>query len=276
MRFFVFFTLIFSLNCFSQTYPNRLQGTFNLPNIDTLNAQYPSPISFTLEWSETGKEMNGRYQDNFLSGSTPVLGVNGPAGRMFTVVFPQAVQGIKSLEINTSENATSGRPVAINVTSKNEAGGAIAVMNILGTMSSSVTDSTCSLGFGVLAGYCGHYSGLTQETSDSANLCQLAQMKGLVLEVLPSTEVSVIANDVPTSVGSLPLSPLSNRVQLNSRNCGAMLNTGFDPTHCLAFSLQGEFFPVGNTRTFTGSYSVRDETSGETCTYFLNVEAKMP
>jgi hypothetical protein len=272
----VIIVCFFSAVSFAQTYPYRLQASFNLPNIDTLNAPTTNLITFSLEWRETGKEITGRYQDNFISVPIPVLGALGPSGRTFTIVYPNGSQGIKTIEIFTSANASEGRPAALSITSKAEIGAVIGVMNVLGSMSSSVNDKFCSLGFGVLTGYCGTYSGNTQEASDSANLCQLNVMKNLSLQVHPSTEVSIIVNDVPMSLGSLPLSPMTTRIQMNARNCGAHVNTNFNPAHCQTMSLQGEFFAVGDARNFSGAYTIRDETTGESCTYGMAVDARNP
>ena len=272
---FLLIILLFISKSYAQTYPYGWQGVFELSNTDTLNPILPWRVSFNIDWNETNGTIRGTYRDS-ISGPVPLTGAVTASGRIFYVNFPQVFQGIKSLEMSSSETGGPNGQVPVSVTVRDGNGTQIAVRNILATMTSAATSGYCSMGFGSLAGYCGRYTGTSQETSDMSNICALNTSTKMVVEMLPSTEVAIYTNGVRQPLGTLVNSPLSSHLKQIGRVCSQPPGTQFNASHCLTLSLEGDFQTQADQRAFIGTYSIRDDISGEICSYSLNLDTLSP
>lgn len=278
MKALIFFLLSFSFNSFAQMY--RMTGNFTLFG----NSFSPLRSTYTLTWRENGSNIEGKYSDNVLAANAGITGVKLNGKRTFQVVLPtpDTRHGVKSLTIETTDfeglnaNVTTtilskdinGNPIESTVTFAGitpEYGGAIQAQEA----------SRCSTGFGMLTGFCGLYSGNTDEQSDVANVCQLT---GTRLELAVNGDLSLYFNyngnlrGIPRhNFGSLLGTPMSQNINTTVRHCGPLPGTNLNSISCKVLRFVGSFQDFGSLKNFTGTYDIRDEVTGNTCSYSLNL-----
>ena len=279
VRFMGFFSLFLSFLALSQDYQFRLQGTYNL-NSSALNQ---TPLAFNLDWNESDNAINGVYSDNYFPGRTPVVGTANIQGRSMHVTLPQLSQIVRSLDFLTGQSGKINGNVPLSVTVRDADGNTINVANISAVMSAKNAESSCTLGFGALSGFCGIYSGRVSEMTDGLNRCNLNSEGSMKMELSPNTEVNLYINFVNTLVGiprlglgSIPISPLTSTISLTSRHCGPVPSTNLLSTNCQTFTLNGSFRTNGNDRFFEGTYLIMDIQNSESCSYNLSFTRETP
>jgi hypothetical protein len=269
-----------SLSAFSQTYRFRLEGTYSLTP-----GTSPAAVNFTLQWNEFDTQIRGIYKDNYYSGSANVEGITSTGNRTMNVIFPDAVNGAKNITFLSSQTQPVNGAMPLSITVRDASGATILTNNISGIMSSvnasNGPDGTlCSVGFGSLTGFCGLYAGTVTEGADANNRCNLVGDGSLRMELSTDKSVNIFLNytnsiqGLPVHrLGAIPLTSLSPNIDQRSRNCGTLAGTSFFTGNCQSLQLTGSFNETsGSGRTFTGTYTITDETSAETCTLSLNLE----
>jgi hypothetical protein len=139
--------------------------------------------------------------------------------------------------------------------------------------------SGCQEGFGVLAGFCGMYSGMLTEEMDANKKCDLLAFSNsrLILDEnaemgLALGELSEIVNPPIHRIGRIFTDPESMRVDLTSRSCRPLMGTTFNGDDCKRMNLVGEFSFEKNVKHFLGYYSIINEKTNELCRYRLSMD----
>lgn len=278
MKVFLLLLLTFSHLSFAQGF--RMSGNF------TLFADSFSPIrsTYTIAWNETNSFIEGRFSDNALAANAGVTGMVTPGKRTFQIVFPSpdTAHGVKSLVIETTDAQGLIANVSTTVVAKNLAGNTIAsaiAFSQIDPDSTAVAQaqsiSHCSTGFGALTGFCGLYSGNFQEQGDSGNLCQLTGPK---LELSTNGDLSFyfdyngsLRNIPRHEFGSLLGTPMSQNINSTIRHCGPLPGTRMNTASCQMLHLVGSFQDYGTLKSFSGTYDIRDEVTGNTCRFSFNL-----
>lgn len=275
--------LLISFSVFAQEqFEYRIEGSFNSEaNLDSP----PAVVNYSIHWNETPTTIQGIYRDNYFTQGSPrpISGEISEDGRRFSVFLPDPVFGVESIILTTPRRIPVTGGIPMTIVTQDAIGGVIktesttALMSILpGAVGDATPDEdACTIGFGVLTGYCGMYGGRFTETVDSANRCDLARGNTL-LELSFDTVYRLYLNYIPGVpnqpmhvIGAFAPSPVSNSVNITGRNCGPMDGTTFPVDNCKVMNLSGIFFERAPTIQFTGTYSVTDQVTGETCSYTM-------
>lgn len=278
MKVLVLFLLSFSSLSFAAGY--RMTGNFTL----FANTFSPLRSEFTLTWTENNNSIEGRFSDNVLAANAGVTGTILAGTRNFQIVLPtpKTPNGVKSLVIETSDVQGMAPNVRTVIISKDLRGrplestvifAGINLDNAVGARTPSVEN--CSVGFGALTGFCGLYSGNTVEAEDFSNICQL---NGTRLELATNGELSIYFNyngslqGIPRhSFGSLLGGATGQNINTTIRHCGDLGATNMNSVGCQTLRLVGGFQDFGSTRNFSGTYDIRDEVTGNRCSYSFNL-----
>lgn len=271
-RLFAYFTFFIILEAaFGQTYQYKLTGSYPL-NSQSLS---PQTVNFQMQWNEIGEKIEGLYTDNYTQISTPIIATQNNAGKTFVVTFPAVTNGFKQVKMLFQNEEAARATIPVSVTTSDEAGVTLLDSSITAVFEAPESNSVkCEVGFGELSGYCGLYAGTFTETSDTLGYCNLDSPR---LELNASTHVLIkIAPAGNHDLGLLPLSPLSDSVVIKSRNCGILPGTSFPPNNCQNLTLDGTFSEENGDKTFTGTYTLMDEQSRNTCTYNVSLTRTLP
>lgn len=278
MKILILLLLSFSSLTFASGY--RMTGNFTLFG----NTSAPLRSTYTLTWTEINNSIQGRYSDNVLAPNAGVTGTIANGKRNFQIVLPtpDTRHGVKSLVIETSDVQGMAPNITTVVISKDLNGSPIESSvvfsslsqdNSVGAQGPSVEN--CSTGFGALTGFCGLYSGNTNEAEDTGNTCQLS---GTRLELARNGDLNLFFNYTGTlqgiprhSFGSLLGVPTGQNINSTIRHCGALGATTMNSIGCQILHLVGSFQDFGGTRNFSGTYDIRDEVTGNTCSYSFNL-----
>lgn len=278
MKALLFFLLTFSSFSFAQGY--RMTGNFTLFG----NTFAPLRATYTLMWTEDETFIEGRYSDDVLGANIGVTGsiINGK--RTFQIVFPtpDPRRGVKSLAMETTATPGMHPTAQVSVLAKSLNGvplqSAIVFSNItpdVNAIAEAQEATDCAVGFGALTGFCGLYAGNISEGGDTGNLCQLL---GPRLELATNGELSLYFNyngtlrGIPRhEFGSLLGMPLSQNINTTIRHCGPLPGTNMNSVGCQTLKLVGSFQDFGTVSNFTGTYDIRDEVTGNTCSYSMNL-----
>ena len=278
MKAILFFLLTFSFNSFAQMY--RMTGDFALFG----NTSSPIRATYTLTWRENGASLEGRYSDNVFAANAGVTGVMVNGKRTFQVVLPtpDARHGVKSLTFETTDFQGMDANVSTTIVSKDINGAPIQstvtfagiIPDNTGTFQAQEA-SNCSVGFGMLTGFCGLYGGNMSEESDASNVCQLT---GTRLELAINGDLSLYFNykgslrNIPRhTFGSLLGTPMGQNINTTVRHCGELPGTNMNSIGCKVLRFVGSFQDFGSIKNFSGTYDIRDEVTGNTCSYGMNL-----
>lgn len=273
--------LLFSNVASSQaiSYQYQMDGTYsvNLPGLTQAQT-----IRFTILWNENRGAISGLYGDSYFSSSSKVTGTAGVYGRVFNIQLPRIIQGVQNITFTASETNIEVGSLPVQIYLKDMVSQTVAQTNI----STAITvrsdadnppESACDVGFGVLSGYCGLYQGTLSEISDSGNNCNLPDY-GFRFELNSDARTSLYFYYSDSTIGipkhdlgTLPAAPTVPNLNLSSRHCGVLLGTNFNNTNCQILNLNGTFTEVGDGRNFRGRYTVIEETTGNSCSYDINV-----
>lgn len=277
MKILILIFLSFSSLTFASGY--RMTGNF------TLFANSFSPLSstYTLTWTEDNNGIQGRFSDNVLAPNAGVTGSIVYGKRNFQIVLPtpEDRHGVKSLVLETTDAQGMSANVTVVVISKDMNGRPLeSTVNFAGitpdnSVAAQPSVENCSTGFGALTGFCGLYSGNTNEAEDSGNLCQLS---GTRLELARNGDLNIFFNyngslqGIPRhNFGSMLGIPTGQNINSTIRHCGTLPGTNMNSVGCQNLHLVGSFQDFGGTRNFSGTYDIRDEVTGNRCSLSFNL-----
>jgi len=136
-----------------------------------------------MNWSEQSGVCRGTYEDQSYIGSGILRGVNGVSGRLFVITSRGLDKNIRTMILATSnlkvDKGEASVPISFTIRDAqgNPLGTKLASAKLISGNSASkiaqLQEEPCQDGFGELSGFCGVYSGLITETSDSQNRCDL-------------------------------------------------------------------------------------------------------
>lgn len=280
MLYFLSFLLALSSNVsWAQEY--LLTGNY------TLDSSRPGPIHFTLKWKEENGKIEGRYNDSRFGAAASVKGSATDVGRTFQITYSQVVQGVKTITFLTSQDKAreTGLEVPLAIVTRDARGNPLTNVDIKAQFLSAPVlaqrqeESNCQEGFGSLAGYCGIYSGVIAEESDGRNRCNLLFTDAIRLQldttgqvILHFGEVNQITAEPFHQIGRTPYDPNRTTVDVLSRQCRALVGTTFPTDDCKLLNLSGTFSIERTKRHFTGTYTIRDEKSLDSCSYSLSLD----
>ena len=272
--------LLLSFSAFAQgQFEYKLDGSF------TSNAETPVIINYSISWNEAGSIISGVYKDNYFSQNIPkvVTGTRSDDGRVFNVIFPAEVGGVKGLRFSSTVTTAMSGSIPMSIQSIDDIGSAVdtdsgfALMSALpGAFDNEfLEEDACTVGFGSLTGFCGLYNGSFGEIADAANRCSLLSGGNTRLELSTDTIFRLHLNYVPGipnqpihNIGAFLPTPVTNSINVSSTTCGPLPGTTFEP-NCKEMNLAGSFSEQGANIVFTGTYSIRDQVTGEICSYSM-------
>lgn len=288
--FLVLFLGLLSFSAFGQQYKHQLEGSFSTSAaIDTIE---PVIVNYNINWNETSSSIQGVYRDNYFSKEGPqtVTGTVSTDGRTFNIIFPLAVNEVKSITLSSVQTGSASGSVPITIVTRNDVGAPIDAPNTFALMTTRdlPTDtrpdnSTCIIGFGALTGFCGLYNGTMREIADTRDRCNLASSGNARFELATDTNFNFYPNylagvtDLAVHrIGSFLPSPQNTSINITGRTCEILPATTFIADNCKVMNLSGIFFEQITTVSFTGTYSITDEVNGDTCSYGLNLRKEVP
>lgn len=279
---------ILVLSCFQFAMAQGPQKQFELKGSLGTNVTANKKINFNLKWMEKDGKAAGTYSDNFYAKSATVRGISGDLGRIFIVTFPQKNRGVRSITFLASDfqDNISKEPIPLSAVLRDEKGKPVSTSVIEATLipppvrrvAQRQVASECQEGFGLLANYCGTYSGMITEEVDS-NKCDLLSYPNIRLVLDTNAEIGLSLGDVNEIVtppvhriGRLFTDPESTRIDVTSRSCRPISGTTFNGDNCKRLNLSGNFSLLKNVRHFTGFYSIIDEKNNDYCRYRLSMD----
>jgi hypothetical protein len=147
---------------------------------------------------------------------------------------------------------------------------------------SGIDDHSCEIGFGALTKYCGFYGGIFNETLDTGNNCNLHFGANPMMQLSSDTVFTFFLNYLPGvvnqpahKIGELSSSSLTKSVFVDARECGPLPGTNFLANTCKNLKLSGNFYDQPPSILFVGIYTIRDEISGQTCSYSMNLQRRI-
>lgn len=253
------------------------------------NAATKKSIEFTLNWQENGKTASGTYSDNLYTKSTKAKGIVGDLGRIFVVTLPEEISRVRTITIlGPSMTGEKGAVlVPVSVVLRDSKGRPVTTTsieaNLIGLTSKVVAqkqeEAFCQEGFGELAGYCGEYTGMISEESDSQKKCDLLSFSSSRLIFDQNAEIGLALGESSTIVaiplhriGRVLANPESRRVDLISRKCHSLSGIKFASDNCKRLNLSGVFSIVNDLKHFSGDYTIIDEKTNASCRYNLSMD----
>ena len=256
-------------------------------------------IDFTLTWSEKDGKLIGTYEDTYYSPRIPIRGITGPLGRIIVIPLPEVSKGIKSISFLGSDLRApkSATKIFLGAVIRDERGNPVRSRTVEGSLSvlpspaalksepapptvaQRQEEAPCRDGFGLLAGYCGDYTGMITEEEDDKKKCDLLKSSNAHLIFEDSAELSLVLGtpnavvENPTHrIGRVRVNPENTDVDVMSRSCRPLEGTTFKGDNCKRLALIGSFTQNENTRHFTGTYTIVDENTNESCRYSLSMD----
>lgn len=298
MNKYLFFLLVLlSQQVYSQSEKFELKGSFE-PNPET-----KKPVTFTLSWEEKDGKMNGTYDDNFYGQKVPVKGIASDThGRILIGTFPKESKGIRTITFLGSDlKGTKGAALLpFSVVLRDENGKPVNTTQIDANLiaiappapAPAATSTTqtpqvaqrqetppCQEGFGSMAGFCGVYNGMLTEEEDNEKKCNLLSYKTSHLVLDDNAEMGISLGDVSDiistpvhRIGRLPASPENTDVDLMSRVCRPLPGIAFKGDNCKRLALIGSFTINGKNKHFTGTYTIVDENTNQSCRYSISMD----
>jgi hypothetical protein len=290
VRFLTSFLLTLPTLIFAQDFQYSLEGSFTTTSTPTTQPT-PLTVNYQVRWNETSTDIQGMYQDNLFAKDGPKLltGTVSPTGRTFNVILPFDEQGVKSITLTSPQGGLLTGTVPMTVETRNNAGinvdtvPGFALMDSRGgPLGQGPNQNQCTIGFGAISGYCGLYTGTWIENFDSTDRCNLLTAGGLRMELAANTAFTIYMGYIDTTanipfhaLGTFVTAPLSTSISQRRRVCEPLSGTTFTPTTCKTLSLSGIFFEQAGDRAFNGTYSIYDESTGESCSYNLDLRREV-
>lgn len=283
MKIFILLSCFFILEAIAQGDQYQMTGSLGI-NTDT-----KKEITFTLKWNEENGKANGTYSDNLYADSAPAKGITGELGRIFVVTLPRESRGVRTISFLGPDLKSAKRPtlIPLSIVLRDRTGKPVNTTSIQANLSSMVDTkiaqrqeaNKCQEGFGVLAGYCGVYSGMLSEEIDTKAKCNLLAIKETRLVMDENAEVGLTLGEMSAilsppihRIGRLFTDTDTTRVDLISRSCRPLPGTTFNGDDCKRINLIGNFSIKNKLKHFTGDYIIVDEKTNETCRYNLSMD----
>ena len=269
--------LLLSFSTLAQTYQYRLEGSFMAERDTAL----PVTVNYSIDWNETSSTLQGIYKDNFYAQTGPqvVSGTVTSTGRSFSTILIDETEGVKSIVVTMPTAGIISGSTSLTLRALDNLGSVVETANNPGIMTAQTINppatGNCVIGFGALTGYCGLYAGSFNEISDTANRCDISSTSQARIELATNTEFNFYSNYLDsvnndsTTIGVFLPSPQSNSINITGRECASIPGTTFLAGNCKTLNLAGIFYDQASNITFTGTLSMNDEVTGETCTYSL-------
>lgn len=271
--------LLLSFSAFAQgQFEYRLEGTFSS------DAEVPVTVNYSIFWNEAGSVLSGIYRDNYYSQNTPkvMTGTRTDDGAVFNVILPAEVSGVKAIRLSTTTDTPMSGSIPMSIVLTDDIGGTVdtaetfALMNMMpGALDAGDEEQSCTVGFGALTGHCGFYAGNIAEILDNNNRCNITSGGNTRLEVATDMIFRLHLNFIPGvpstaihNIGSIVPSPLTPSVNITGQTCGPLPGTTFLP-NCKEMNIAGSFSEQGANLVFTGTYTIRDQVTGDTCTHTM-------
>lgn len=274
--------ILMSANLFAANFEYQISGNYNLPNRSN------KKVNYTLNWTEDKGDIKGEYYDSFFTTKGIVSGKVGKFGRNFTVTLPIVSSGVKSINLLTSQTASTraGIQIPVSVVTRGPEGNPLTnisvnsqFMALAGSMQAQEA-RPCFEGFGELNGFCGNYAGLITEESDNIKKCNLENADAIRLELDDRANVLIhlgLSSEVvvtPTHiVGRIPSDPKSSTIDVMSRSCRPIPGVNFAGDNCKRLNLKGQFTLENKSRRhFKGTYTITDERTNNFCRYSISMD----
>lgn len=274
--------LFFALSAFAQEFQYRIEGSF--PSTETT-------INYSVSWNETSTTIQGLYQDNlFAKGPTTVAGTVDATGRTMNIILPTEILGIRQITLQSPVVGSTSGSIPMNIKTMDNIGRTVdnpSNMAMMSTMQAATAPGAggndgCVIGFGALTGYCGLFDGSFNEINDNRNRCNILSGGNPRLELAADTVFRLYLNYIPGSInptliniGPFLPSPQSNAINITSRTCAPIPGTTFIPSNCKTLNLNGIFFEQADTITFTGTYTINDEVTADSCSYTMSLSREV-
>jgi hypothetical protein len=265
--------LLLTVSAWAQDFQYQLEGSFTSPDEVIVN--------YNIHWNETSSEIQGIYRDNFYAREGPqtVTGSVSSEGRRFRVIFPEEFNGVRSLTFVTPQVGDGNTNIAMTVTTRNAVEATVGTLNSFALMTprapgpaDNEDTNPCTVGFGVLTGYCGFYSGMVNEILDNNFRCDLLSGGEPRLELAADTYLRLHLRNRPAhNIGAFLPSPITTSVNVSSRQCSPIPGTSFTPNNCKTLNLTGYFFDQASNILFSGTYTITDDINADTCSYSLSL-----
>ena len=279
-RIFFFMVLLFSFAALARTEQFQIKGSYQL------DSSINRPVEFSLSWAEEEGQIKGSYSDNYFSKRADVIGEDAKEGRIFKVVLPEIKRGVRSINILTSVIGAkkAGTTIPVSIITRDAKGNPLTNAELQGKLSQTrmvaqKQEEECREGFGALAGYCGVYEGLIAENVDRQNKCNLLFADAVKLEFDPAANLTLYLGPIEKIfttpghlIGRVPSNPASNRIDIMSRSCRNLPGIESKNDFCKRLNLTGEFTMIGQRRHFSGTYTIFDEGTKNTCSYTLSMD----
>lgn len=276
--------LMLAFSVWAQQFQYRLDGSFQS------NAQVgtsPTIVNYSLSWNETANAIQGIYQDNFFTSgrAMAIAGNRSDSGRTFFLTMPAPANNVRTISFTTNESLDVPGSISTSVITRDNNGGLIDNQSTVSQMSiqpaaniaGTGTTDTCVVGFGALTKFCGLYNGTFTEISDSADRCNLVATGTPRLELGADTVLRMYVNYVPGIanppahiLGSFVPSPTTTALNLSKTDCAIPPATTFERDSCRTMTLTG-FFSSSGTGSFSGTYSIIDNETGDACSYNMSL-----
>lgn len=268
--------LFMMISAFAQEFQYRLEGSFVSGN---------STVNYFINWNETDATIQGLYQDNLLARGPKLLsGSVTVSGRTMSVILPEDVLGVRSISLETPVSGDINGSVPVNIKTSDSIGRVIGSARTFAMVTkpfnrgaqSIQNTNQCTVGFGALTGFCGIYEGSMNEIYDNRQRCDLVSGGNYRLELAADTVFRLYLNYIPGlpvtefhNIGAFLPSPTSNTINITGRNCSVLPGTTFIPNNCKTINLNGVFLNQISNISFTGTYTISDEVTADTCSYSL-------
>ena len=283
--------LFVSLEAFSQQFKFKFEGSFQ--TTATPSAINPTMVNYSMNWNESGTEIQGIYQDNYFARNAPQLltGTISSSGKKFTIIFSESSNGVKQIYFTTPHPESLSGSISLTAFTMDQLGRTVDRWPGFALMTTRLSsdyggptndENACTVGFGALTGFCGIYSGIFSEIIDPQNRCDLLTGNPPRLELSADTVFRIYINYVPGNpnpqlhnIGAFIPSPTSNTINVTRRDCGQLPGTSFSPGNCRTLNLSGLFFDQISEISFVGTYSITDDMNGEFCSYSLSLKREV-
>lgn len=262
-------------------------STFKLEGSYRISSSHTDPVKFSINWKEDEKgQVKGEYRDSYFTKSAIVTGFTTEAGRNLTVLLPTSSKGVKSITLLSSKGEITdlSTTIPVSIITRNLSGSPLTTVSTKAQFSNGQQvaqrqEEECAEGMGNLEGFCGVYSGMVSEDSDTNKKCDLIGSDQVFLELTgdgalalllgPNSEIVVPPRH---EIGRLPVNPDSTSVDVLSRHCRALERISFPSEDCKRVHLTGSFIIERDRKHFKGSYTITDEKNNQSCRYGLSMD----
>jgi hypothetical protein len=284
MKYLIYFVTLFGLSfvVVAENFQYELKGSFK-------RGEGEKPVNYTLRWTEESEKISGVYSDDHFTKRSEVRGVGDEVGRTFIVPFSQSKDGVSSLTILCSQvrKVDTATTVPISLVTRDEKGNPLISLKTSAYFATTSDrafaqlqeENRCNDEFGVLAGFCGTYSGMLTEQRDRRNSCNLLMADSVRLElsnegmlILRLGELKGTAESPIHTIGRIPFNPQKNSIDVMNRVCVPLYGINMSGGSCKILHLRGDFSRAKDNLHFSGTYQISEEGANNVCLYGLSMD----